>query len=335
MTGIILVSLIILSFFLLRPVLLSIIVGFILAFIFSPVYNKIYSWTNMKNFSASLVSIFLILLVILPIWFLTPIILNQSIKFFVNSQQIDFTFIFKKIFPSIFSSQEFSAQVGSIISSSISKTTNSLMNSFSDFILNFPTFLLQLLVVSFTFFFSLRDKDDLINYIKSLLPFSKEVEKKLFDYSKEITFSVIYGQVFVGFLQGLIVGIGFFIFDVPNSLFLTFLAMIAGMIPMVGPIFVWVPVDIYLILGGNSSAAIGVFIFGMISSTVDNILRPIIVARRTRVPTSIIIIGMVGGLFLVGVLGLVIGPLILAYLMVILEIYRKKDSPKIFKTAES
>ena len=327
---IILVSILVLSFFLLKPVLLSIIVGFILAFIFFPIYNKIYSLTKMKNVSAMIVSVVLILLIILPIWFLTPIILNQSIKFFVSSQQIDFVLILKKIFPSIFASQEFSAQIGSVISSSVAKTTNSLMNAFANFILNFPIFILQLLVVSFTFFFSLRDKEQLITYVKSLLPFSKDVEKKLFDYSKEITFSVIYGQVIIGILQGMITGAGFFIFRVPNALLFTSFAVVASIIPMLGPVFIWVPIVIYLILAGNTSAAVGVTIFGLIASTVDNFLRPIIISRRTRVPPSIIVVGMVGGIFLFGVLGLILGPLILSYLLIILELYRKKEAPKIF-----
>ena len=327
---IILVSILVLSFFLLKPVLLSIVVGFILAFIFFPIYNKIYSLTKMKNVSAMIVSVVLILLIILPIWFLTPIILNQSIKFFVSSQQIDFVLILKKIFPSIFASQEFSAQIGSVISSSVAKTTNSLMNAFANFILNFPIFILQLLVVSFTFFFSLRDKEQLITYVKSLLPFSKDVEKKLFDYSKEITFSVIYGQVIIGILQGIITGAGFFIFRVPNALLFTSFAVVASIIPMLGPVFIWVPIVIYLILAGNTSAAVGVTIFGLIASTVDNFLRPIIISRRTRVPPSIIVVGMVGGIFLFGVLGLILGPLILSYLLIILELYRKKEAPKIF-----
>jgi len=327
---IILVSILVLSFFLLKPVLLSIIVGFILAFIFFPIYNKIYSLTKMKNVSAMIVSVVLILLIILPIWFLTPIILNQSIKFFVSSQQIDFVLILKKIFPSIFASQEFSAQIGSVISSSVAKTTNSLMNAFANFILNFPIFILQLLVVSFTFFFSLRDKEQLITYVKSLLPFSKDVEKKLFDYSKEITFSVIYGQVIIGILQGIITGAGFFIFRVPNALLFTSFAVVASIVPMLGPVFIWVPIVIYLILAGNTSAAVGVTIFGLIASTVDNFLRPIIISRRTRVPPSIIVVGMVGGIFLFGVLGLILGPLILSYLLIILELYRKKEAPKIF-----
>ncbi|MEK6757953.1 MAG: AI-2E family transporter [Nanoarchaeota archaeon] len=330
LTTIILSVLIILSFFLLKPILLSIVFGFILAFIFSPVYNWILGKVKNTDVAASIVCIFLILLIVLPVWFLTPIVLNESIKIFKVSQQLDYVSVLKKIFPDIFASEEFSAEIGSAIHSFATKITNSLMNSVSQIILNFPTISLHFLVIFFTFYFTLRDKQKLVEYIQSLLPFSKDVEKKLFDHSKDITQAVLYGQIVIGLLQGIIAGLGFFIFRAPNALTLTLLAGLAGIFPIVGTAVIWLPISIYFFVAGNSFAAFGILIFGIISSTIDNLLRPIIVSKRTKIPTSLVVIGMVGGLFLFGIIGLIIGPLILAYLLVVMELYRRKDSPQIF-----
>lgn len=330
MTVLILVFLIVLSFLLLKPVLLSIIIAFILAFVFTPVYDWLYKVMKSKNVSAGVVCILLLLIIILPIWFLTPIMIDQSIKFFIASQEIDFVTPLKTIFPSLFASEEFSAEIGNILSSFVTKMTNYITNSFSQLILHFPTFFLQLLVVFFTFFFVLRDKEKLVNYIKSLLPFSKDVEKKLFEYSKGITISVIYGQVVIGIVQGLVVGIGFFIFRVPNALLLTLLASLAGIFPIIGTTIIWVPVVIYLLIAASPLAAVGITIFGLLSSSLDNFLRPIIVSKRTHMHSSIILIGMIGGLFFFGVLGFILGPLILAYLLIILELYRDKKTSGIF-----
>jgi len=258
MTTIILIVLVVLSFFLLKPILLSIIVGLILAFIFTPLYNWIYKITKYKNISAILVCLLLILLIVLPLWFLTPIIIRQSIEIYSASQQMDFVTPIKSIFPSLFASEEFSAEIGSIIHSFVTKITNSLMNSLSQLILNFPVLFLQSLVVFFTFFFVLRDKDEFISYIKSFLPFSKDIEEKLFESSKGITYSVIYGQFIIGIIQGLLIGIGFLIFGVPNALFLTLLATLAGIFPIIGTMIIWLPVLIYLLIAGNTFAAIGI-----------------------------------------------------------------------------
>ena len=170
----------------------------------------------------------------------------------------------------------------------------------------------------------------MLAYVKSLLPFSKEVEKKIFEYSKGITSSVLYGQVIIGILQGITAGLGFFIFGVPNALFLTSLSMMAGIFPIIGTTIIWLPVAIYMFMGGNTVAAVGVVLFGLISSVVDNFLRPMIVAKRTKIHSSILLISMIGGLFLFGIIGFILGPLIISYLLIMLEIYRNRRTPEIF-----
>ena len=242
---------------------------------------------------------------------------------------MDFVKPLKNIFPALFASEEFSAEIGSILHSFVTKITNKLMNSLSTLILNFPTIFLQSLVVFFTLFFVLRDKEEMISYIKSLLPFTKDVEKKLFEMSKNITSSVIYGQIVIGIIQGLLLGAGLFIFKVPNALMLTLLSCLVGIFPVIGVAIIWIPVAIYLLIAGNTFPAVGVIIFGLVSSSIDNFLRPIIVSKKTQMPSSLILIGMIGGFFLFGILGLILGPLILAYLLIILEIYRNKRTPSI------
>jgi len=331
-TAVLLMVLIILSFFLIKPILLSIISAVILAFIFAPIYNRIFKITNSKNFSASLICLFLIIMIILPFWFFTPIIIKQSFKVYLFSQQIDFIAILKKISPSFFASEEFTKEVGSILYSFTNKVTNSTVNLFSKLLLNLPNLFLHFLIVFFTLFFTLKDKEKIILYIQSILPFSKDVEKKLFESSKGITISVIYGQVIVGIIQGIIAGAGFLIFGAPNALFLTFLALVAGIFPVIGTAIVWLPVGIYFFIAGNTFQAWGIITFGIISSTIDNLIRPAIVSKRTMMHPALILIGMVGGLLLFGILGFILGPLILAYLFIILEIYRDKRIPGVLYT---
>ena len=327
--AIILLVLIVLAYFLIKPILLSIIMGFILGMIFYPAYKLLYKYTKSKNFSAIIICILLLVLIILPLWFLTPVIVKQSIRLFQASQQIDFVTPLKSVFPSIFTSESFSNEIGSIVYSFVTRLTNSIMNSLSKLILNFATIFLQLLIVFFTLFFVLRDKKELIAYIESLSPFPKDVEKKLFKSSQSVTMSVLYGQVVIGILQGVVVGIGFFIFKVPNALLLTLFAALAGIFPIIGTTIVWLPVIIYLFIAGNTLPAFGVLFFGLASSIVENFLKPIFISKRTNMATPVILIGMIGGIFLFGLLGVVLGPLILAYLIIVLEIYRNKRVPGI------
>jgi predicted PurR-regulated permease PerM len=326
----VLLALVVLAFFLLKPILISIILGILLAFLFLPLYNLTVRLIRSRNLAAFLMCILLIALIVIPIWYLAPIVINQSIKFYMASQQLDLITTFKHIFPSFFQTEQFSAEIGSAIQSFVTKSTNAMMNSFSNFILNFPTIFLQFLVVFFTFFFVLKDSKGLVDYIKSLLPFSKEVEKKIFTSTKSITMSILYGQVVLGIFQGIIAGVGFFIFKVPNALLLTVLAVIAGILPIIGTAIIWIPVAIYFLIAGNTFSAIGIIIFGLISTIMESFFRPLWVSRATKINSSVLLIGMIGGIFMFGVLGIILGPLILAYLLIVLEVYRNKKIPGIF-----
>ncbi len=326
----ILAVLIVLTFLLLKPILMSIVVGVILAIVLSPLYTKLTQIIKSKNIASFLICLFLFILLVLPFWFFTPILINQSFKIYFAAKQTDFVTPLKTVFPSLFSSDEFSAEIGSVIYSFVTGTANSFVNMFSQLILNFPTLFLQVLVTFFTLFFVLKDKEKIIDYVKSLMPFSKEVEKKLFESSKGITISVLYGQVLIGLIQGLIVGLGFLIFGVPNALLLTLLACLAGMFPIIGTTIIWLPVLIYLFVAGNIWPSLGIGIFGFISTTIDNFIRPAFVSKRTNMHPLLILIGMIGGLFLFGILGFILGPLIIAYILIIIDIYRRKGTVRIF-----
>ncbi len=323
-TGIIIV-LVILSFFLLKPILLSIITGTILAFLFFPIQKKINSKIKSETISVSIITVSVILVLGILLWILIPLAVEQSFKFFLATQQLDLVHAMQNLFPFL-KSENFSNEIGNVLQAFINKAINYVLNFFSQLLFDLPVIFLHLTVVFFTFFFVLRDRRQLVNYIRSLIPFSKEIQEKLFQQSKDITISVIYGQIIVGIVQGIIAGIGFFIFKVPNAFFMTLLAIAAGVFPIIGTTLVWIPVTIYLLLAGNTLAALGVIIFGSISSSIEQVLRPIIVSRRVCLHSSVVLIGMIGGLFLFGILGFILGPLILAYLLVLLDVYRNKKS---------
>ena len=323
----ILLVLLVLSFILLKPILMSIITGIILASIFVPLYKRLNKIINHKNLSTAIISVLLLVIFVIPLIFLTPVLLNQSIHVYTASQNIDFITPLKNMFPTLFTSQQFTNNIGSVISSFVTKITNSFMNMISKLILNFPTIFLQMLVTFFIFFFVVRDHDKLIKYIQSIMPFPKKVEEKLFKSTRDITLSVLYGQIVMGTVEGIIGGISFYIFGVGNPLFLMLLASIAGIFPIIGTTIVWVPVTIFLFIKGNFLSAIGVLAFGLIAVFIENAVKPAFVSKRTNVHSAVILLGMVGGLFAFGLLGFILGPLILAYLLIILELFRDKRGP--------
>lgn len=323
-------ALIALAFFVVRPILMAIILGIILAFIFSPVYRFINKILKHKNLSAFLICFLLIILIIVPLWYLAPTVVNQAIKFYLSAQQMDFVTPLTNFFPNFFQSDTFSNEIADAIRTFITNATDSLFDSLSNILVNIPTIILEMIVVFFTFFFVLRDGDKLVLYIKSIIPFSKDVEDKLVKSTKEITLSILYGQVIVGIIQGLIASIGFFIFKVPNAVLLMLFSAIAGIIPIFGNVIVWLPVSIYFLLAGNTLAALGVAAFGLISILIETLIKPVFISKFAKVNTSVILIGIIGGMMMFGLFGIILGPLILSYLIIILEVYRDKKTPEVF-----
>jgi predicted PurR-regulated permease PerM len=321
----ILLILLILSYFLLKPILMAVFLGVILAIIFLPLYKKLLKLIKFKDVSAFIVCILLIIIIVVPLWFLTPVLVNQSIDIFMSSQNIDFVTPLKKIFPSLFATEQFSNEIGSILSSFTTKITSSIMGGLSNLILNFPIISLQLLVVFFVFFYVMRDEEKIIEYLQSILPFPKEIEQKLFKSSKEVTLSVLYGVIVLGIVQGLVVGVGFFLFSVPNALFLTIAAILAGILPIIGTTLVWGIVVIFMVINGSPLLPIlGICFFGFLAYLIDHFFKPVFISRRTKLHSVIVLLGMVGGIIVFGFFGFVIGPLILSYLLIVLEIYKSK-----------
>jgi len=326
----VLIILLVLSFLMLKQIILPIIIAIILAYLFYPVYRYLNKYIGSGNLTALLICIVLAAIIILPIWFLTPILIKQGFELFLSIQKIDFVTPLKAIFPDILGSEKFSQELGNIISDYLVKFSNSLTNQFSEIIRNFPIILLQLTIMFFTFFIVLRDQKEFIEYISSLLPFSKEVKDNLFKSSRDITISTVYGRIFLGFVQGILLSISFFIFGIPHALLLSLLAIIVGILPILGITIVLIPVLIYLIIHNQITAVIGVTFFGILALIVENFIQPILIAKWIKMNSALTLIGMIGGLLTFGVIGLLIGPLIIAYLLIILEIYRDKKIQGVF-----
>ena len=336
-TYVLIAGLLVLAFLIIKPIIFSIIYGVLLAYIFFPFYSWILKKTRSGNFAAFLICIGLLIIIIILFGVIISSLLKQVIDFSVYLRNIDLNELFNKTLPDFLVSSGASEEIAGTLKTSFSSLLDSFAKSIGNYLVNAPSILLQLLVVFFVLFFALRDGKEAFEYMKSIIPFKKEIQEKFFKHFKEITQSVLIGYIVAGVLQGLVAGIGYFILGVPNAIFLTILTIIASIIPVVGSWLIWVPVDIYLFATGHFWAGIILLIYGtFLISLIDNFIRLIIVSRKTQINQGIVMIGMIGGIFVFGVIGLIIGPLILAYVLLVLELYRKHTLGEsiIFKKCE-
>ena len=328
--SLLLLILIVLSLLVLWPLSTAIILGLLLAYVFYPLYKRLYKSIGKKSLAGLIVILIVLIVIFVPLWFLFPLLINQIFNSYLFLQKVNLIDSLNKIFPSLFNIN-ISKDLAVSLNSFIVDFAKNILASASSIVLDLPNLLLKCLVVFFVFFFAMTDADELKKYVASISPFSASTEKDLSKQFESITYSVIYGQVIVGVVQGLVTGLGLLIFSVPNALTLTIVATFVGVLPIIGPWFVWIPVSAYLLVAGRTGAGIGLALYGLIIvSWIDVLIRPLIVARKIKTSSAVVLIGMIGGLIVFGVLGLILGPLILSYLLLALDAYRNKSFPNLF-----
>lgn len=187
----------------------------------------------------------------------------------------------------------------------------------------------DIIFVFLTVFFLLVDGPVFLKKIQEYMPFSKNQKEALIKQVKNIIISTIYGGVIIAFLQGLIGGISFSILGIPSAVLWGLCMFFASFIPILGTFIIWGPGALYLFfngffLKGFILILIGIFIISM----VDNILRPLIVQGKTRMPTILIFFSIIGGIKLFGFIGFIMGPLVLALFISLFEIFRYSEEAK-------
>jgi len=172
-------------------------------------------------------------------------------------------------------------------------------------------FFLSFAIGLYVLFFLLRDGTRIGETILHSAPINRDIADRLAERFLGIVRAVIKGSGVVGIVQGTIGGIVLAIAGVPSSLLLGVVMAILALIPAVGTALVWVPAGIWLLVVGEVWQ--GVFVLGagfIIISSVDNVLRPILVGRDTGIPDWVILVTTLGGISLAGFSGIVLGPLV-------------------------
>ena len=154
-------------------------------------------------------------------------------------------------------------------------------------------------------------------------------KRKVLKRLDDVMFAVVYGNLTVAVIQGFVALIGYFIFGVKNPILWGVLTVIGALIPFFGTATIWVPLSFFIFISGVLQneigliwKSIGLFLYGtLLIATVDNFIKPYIIGDKANVHPLVILLGVFGGLALVGPIGLVVGPIILALFLTSLTIY--------------
>ncbi len=186
-----------------------------------------------------------------------------------------------------------------------------LISSLSSGTLSTVSLILNFLIALYAMFFFLIDGPKMMREILNHLPLRAEEKMLLTTRFLSITRATVKGTLVIGVIQGTLSGLAFWVAGIQNVAFWTVLMIVLSIIPLIGGALIWVPACIVLLATGHVGTAIGLALFcSLVVGSVDNLLRPWLVGRDTRLHDLIILFSTLGGLLVIGPLGFIIGPVL-------------------------
>lgn len=215
-----------------------------------------------------------------------------------------------------------SEDLGDILVQNISSIGNQLIKQVTSGAKNALVVIMNFIIMSVSIFFLLRDGPRFISRVYSYLPFSDEQKERLERQIKGIVVSTLYGGVVVALVQGTIGATAFYFLGIKSPMIWGSAIFVMSFIPVLGTFSIWGPAVVYQFMVGNTGTGFALAIIGTFGiSMVDNILKPLIISGRTKMPTLLIIFSVLGGIKLFGLVGLIAGPLVLAMFITVLDVF--------------
>lgn len=181
---------------------------------------------------------------------------------------------------------------------------------------------LSFTVMLFLLFFFIRDGRAMARAGLALVPLATARRDELQARLAAVTHAVVQGTVATAAIQGLLLGLGFALVGLPAPVVFGVLGAVLSVVPFGGTALVWMPAVGALLFQGRYLAAIALAVVGLLVSTVDNFLKPLLISDRAVVPTLAVFIGVLGGLVAFGMIGLFIGPVVIALALALVNFAR-------------
>jgi predicted PurR-regulated permease PerM len=319
-----------LSYLILRPFLIPIAWAFVFSIVFFPLYRFILRFVKWNTLAAAVTTILVCVLILGPFsyfaYLLTSELSNVSIK------PVDIKGMAKLLnHPSIAPAMKkvlafldlTQAQLQSSVVKTLSGAGQNLLAYLPGRLGDVAGAAVHFALMTFALFFFLRDGSQFLTRISDFMPFAGQHRERLTRQVKEIVISTIYGGIVVAVIQGVVGAFVFAFLSIHSPILWGLAISICSFLPLVGSAIVWVPAVFFLLAKGFLFEAfvlalVGVFVISM----VDYVLRPVIMRGRLRMPLLAIFFSVLGGIEVFGLIGLVMGPLVLAVFISVIDILR-------------
>jgi predicted PurR-regulated permease PerM len=325
-----------LFYLVIHPFLTDLFVALVMAMVFYPIYKKLLKlFKGLKILSAILTVLIMILAFLIPIFLLSGVITSQSLDLYQKISKglqdgsikrvIDLKLVYFNLF--------FDRWQIDIQSLRLEEYIGKFLTTFSEFIYTEMTALAKgvagtlfdLIIVLFVSFFLLIDGEKFLHEIKIFSPLEVTHHDRILLQLEKTVKATLKGSIIVALTQGLLGGIGFWIFGVPSSAFWGVCMVFSSVIPLIGTSIIWIPAALYLAFTSSYWMALGLVLWGtLIISGADNVLRPLLLKGEANLHPLLTFLSVLGGLIYFGFLGFILGPVVLSFLMTLFDIYKRE-----------
>jgi predicted PurR-regulated permease PerM len=311
------------GFIIFWPFLITIILGVVFAVLLNPLYRFILKGVRYPGVASFLTLVSFIIILCTPVFFIGVAVVKQShsmLTWLSTHGSLDgavnnVTAWLNNVFPTVdFGIQsKVDAFVGTLVSKGALVFTATVST------------LLSFLLLLLTMFYFLKDGKSWKDAAVSLSPLSEESNEKIITVMKKSINGIIKGYFLIGLAQGIVTGIGLFIFHVPHAVLWGLLAAVASLVPNIGTALVNIPVIIFLFLSNHMNAGIGFTLWSLLfTGSIDNVLNPFIVGKNIAIHPLLVLFSVLGGITLLGPVGIIMGPLVVSFIYALMSVYRQE-----------
>ena len=320
-------------FWILRPYAGAILWGAVLAIVFAGLNRRLRrEWRDRRTLAALGTMFIVLVLVILPVVLITMALVREGTDLYarIQSGELDVGQWFRQIFDALpgwvvgLLDRVGLADLGAIqarLSTALTRSMQFLAQQALNLGQYTLGFVVDLGVMLYLLFFLLRDGDVIARRIRSVVPIAAEQQRNLAERFTTVIRATVKGNLVVAIVQGALGGLIFWFLGVHAPVLWGVLMALMSLLPAVGAPVVWIPVAVYLLVTGATWQGVLLIVFGaLVIGSADNVLRPILVGKDTKLPDYVVLISTLGGIAVFGANGFVVGPLIAALFVAVWEI---------------
>ena len=298
--------------------------------VFYPVHKRLAGRIRRPGLRALLSCLLVVLIIVVPLVLITTLVAQELVKVIPNlpsqlSQLLNSpTSPFARIsgwLEGRFGIDTVSSK--NFVVEQLKQSGDWLLGSSLNLMGNIVSGIVKAFFVLFTMYYLFKDGDKIVDALPAALPLGRKQSEAIIVRTKEVVSASVYGVVAIATIQGFLGGIAFWVLGIPSPLLWAVLMAFVCMIPVAGSFLVWLPLAIYLVVTGHWTKAVILVVWGaLVISTADNFLRPKLVGSQTKLHELLVFFAVLGGLSVFGLLGIVLGPVVLAITLGLLQTFQ-------------